>query len=240
MYEPRTYRSQVKSEDLTSFRVVVSETDLLISCCRDLSKEAESRIRILRRDLEGYISAHPEFKNSLEPIAAAEGAPPIVKKMLVSAKQAGVGPMAAVAGAIAEDVGTELLKLSPEVVAENGGDIFISSKRTRRVGIYAGRSRLSGKITLELEADKTPCGICTSSGSVGHSLSFGKADAVVVISRSTLLADAAATSICNRVLDRGDIDKVIAYARTIKGIEGLLVIIEDIFGAWGDIKLVDN
>lgn len=240
MYEPRTYRNKVRSEGLTSFRVVVLETDLLISCDKDLSSEAEACIRDLRSELEAYIEKHPEFKGSLKPVAVKADSPQIIKEMAASAEMARVGPMAAVAGAVAEAVGKHLLKFSPEVIVENGGDIFISTKKDRTIGIYAGKSKLSGKVTLAIEAGDTPCGICTSSATVGHSLSFGKADAVVVLSRSAALADAAATSICNKVADKKSIDKAINSGRAIKGVEGVLIIIDDALGAWGSIKMVDN
>jgi len=240
MYEPRIYRNKVRSEGLTSFRVVILETDLFISCDRDLSSEAESYIRVLRNELESYIEKHPKFKGSLKPVAVEADSGQIIKEMAASAKMAGVGPMAAVAGAVAEAVGKHLLKFSPEVIVENGGDIFISTKKDRTIGIYAGKSKLSGKVTLVIEAGDTPCGICTSSATVGHSLSFGKADAVVVLSRSTALADAAATSICNKAAGKDSIDKAINSGRAIKGVEGVLIIIDDALGAWGSIKMVDN
>ena len=238
-YQPRTYRRYTKSEDLVSFKVTLSETDLLISCDKDLSREAEDYTKRLREDLESYIRRHPAFKDSLRPVAADKNGPAIIRDMARSAKGAGVGPMAAVAGAVAEAVGRELLRSSSQVIVENGGDIFISSKRTRIVGIYAGKSRLSERIALEVAAEQTPCGVCTSSGTVGHSLSFGKADAVVVSSKSTSLADAAATSICNRVQTKDDIDSAISYGKKITGIGGILIITGDTFGAWGEIKLVD-
>lgn len=239
MYQPRTYRRYTKSKDLVSFKVIISETDLFISCDNDLSREAESSAIGLRADLEDYITRHPEFKSSLRPIAVDKDAPSIVKDMAQSARKAGVGPMAAVAGAIAEGVGRKLLRFCTQVIVENGGDIFISSKSPRLVGIYAGKSEFSRRIALEVAAEDTPCGVCTSSGSVGHSLSFGKADAVAVLSSSASLADAAATSICNKLQSRDDIDPAINYGRRIKGIKGIIIIMGEALGAWGRIKLVD-
>ncbi len=119
--------------------------------------------------------------------------------MAAAAQTAGVGPMAAVAGAIAECVGRELLEFSPEVIVENGGDIFLKVSHRRTVGIFAGDSPLTGRIGIQIEARDTPLGVCTSSGTVGHSLSFGRADAVVVLAPAAALADAAATAIGNRV-----------------------------------------
>lgn len=239
IYEPRTYRRYTRSEDLVSFRVRVSETDLFISCDRDFSREAREEVNRSREDIEAYIAKHPDFQKALTPVILEEPAPPIVKEMVESANKVGVGPMAAVAGAIAEGVGKKLLEVSPQVIVENGGDVFIASEKPRIIGIYAGDSKFSKKIGLEVEADSTPCGVCTSSGTVGHSFSFGKADAVVVLSKSASLADATATSLCNRVQAETDIEGAISYGKKIKGIEGIIVIFRDTLGVWGDIKLVD-
>jgi ApbE superfamily uncharacterized protein (UPF0280 family) len=149
----------------------------------------------------------------------------------------GVGPMAAVAGAIAEFVGKELSDYSPEVIIENGGDIYIKSRQKRVVGIYAGNSQLSGKIGLEIKGEDTPIGVCTSSGTVGHSLSFGKADAATVLADSATLADAAATALGNMVKTPDDITRAIDFAQYIEGLQGVLVLIGDQIGMWGKIKI---
>ncbi|MDD5037840.1 MAG: UPF0280 family protein, partial [Dehalococcoidales bacterium] len=205
MYEPRTYRHWVKGKDLVSFNVVVKETDLSVRASKNLKSKTLKLVQKYRGALARYIERHPSFLTSLEPLPGDEDAPLIVKSMLESAIKTGVGPMAAVAGAIAEFVGTELLAFSPEVIIENGGDIYLKSLKKRKVGIYAGKSPLSGNIILEIEAKETPLGICTSSGTVGHSLSFGKADAVVVLAKSATLADAAATAIGNLIKQPEDI-----------------------------------
>jgi len=148
-----------------------------------------------------------------------------------------VGPMAAVAGAIAEAVGSELAALSQEVIVENGGDIYLKSLKQRLIGIYAGKSPLTGRVGLEIEGEDTPLGICTSSGTVGHSLSYGQADAVIVLSPSTVLADAAATAIGNRILKSEDIPGGIEFARSIGGLKGIVIILGEQVGVWGKVKL---
>ncbi len=237
MYEPRAYRHWVKDKDLVSFNVVVKETDLYIRASSNLEPEDLKLVMKYRNLLERYIEQHPSFLTSLEPIAVADNAPAIVSEMAEAARKAGVGPMAAVAGAIAELVGRELLALSPEVIIENGGDIYIKSLKERRIGIYAGQSPLSGKIALEIKAEETPMGICTSSGTVGHSLSFGKADAAIVLSRSATLADAAATAIGNIIIQPGDIPLGIELARSIDGVSGVIIIKDDKMGLWGEVKI---
>jgi len=193
-----------------------------------------------RDKLEGYIEQHPNFLTSLEPFPVDENAPYIVKAMAEAAARVGVGPMASVAGAIAEFVGNELLAFSPEVIVENGGDIYLKSLEKRIVGIYAGKSSLSGKIGLEINGEDTPLGICTSSGTVGHSLSCGKADAVIVLAKSATLADAAATAIGNLIKQSADIPNGIDFAKGIEGLRGLLIIKDDNMGVWGEVKICET
>jgi hypothetical protein len=190
-----------------------------------------------RIQLEGYINNNPDFLSSLEPLPIPAHAPRIVKRMAEAAQAASVGPMAAVAGAIAEAVGEELLEFSPEVIVENGGDIYLKVSNDTVVGIYAGGSPLTGKIGLKIGANDTPLGICTSSGTVGHSLSFGKADAVVVLSASTTLADAAATAVGNMVNQAEDIERGIQHARGIEGVKGILIIVREKLGVWGSVNV---
>lgn len=237
MYEPRTYRHWVKGKDLASFNVTVKETDLYIRASKRLNSKTLKLVVKYRDALERYIERHPSFLTSLEPIAVGDDAPNIVKSMAQAARKAGVGPMASVAGAITEFIGTELLAFSPEVIVENGGDIFLKSLEKRIIGIYAGKSPLTGKIGLEIEAEETPLGICTSSGTVGHSLSYGQADAVVALSSSATLADAAATAIGNLVKQSDDIPNGIELAKDIEGLKGVLIIKDDKMGIWGEVKI---
>ena len=238
MYEERKYRSYFKGDNLVFFDVCAGETDLRIGACTNLTDIAVNAVIKYRQQIEGYIRMYPEFFKSLIPVEVYPGASLIIKKMCNAAQTAGVGPMAAVAGAVSEMVGLELLKCSEEVVVENGGDIFIKTNLTRKVGIYAGKSPLSEKLAIEILPERTPVGICTSSGTVGHSLSFGKADAAVIISKDTFLADTAATATGNLVKSMADIDRAIEFASKITGVEGVLIIAGDRMGVWGNIKLV--
>jgi ApbE superfamily uncharacterized protein (UPF0280 family) len=242
MYQERFYRNIFKGANLQFFDVCVYETDLKIGASKNLYKEALLNVMKYRKQIEDYTKLNPEFLRSLEPVKIKEEAlvkevSPIVGRMISASQKAGVGPMAAVAGAISEMVGGELLKYSEEVIIENGGDLYIKTNSIRRVGVYAGDSPLNGKIALNIYPEKTPLGICTSSGTVGHALSFGKADAAVVISKDAFLADAVATAVGNRVKSVSDIQKAMEFASKIEGIEGVLVIIGDSIGAWGDIEI---
>jgi ApbE superfamily uncharacterized protein (UPF0280 family) len=237
VHEPRTYRGRIKGKDLVSFTVQVEETDLFIRAWQNLSKEAEEAVRECRSSLKSYIADHPRFRASLKPLSVGAEAPEIVREMAGAAETAGVGPMAAVAGAIAEAVGRQLLRFSPEVIVENGGDIFLSIRSQRRVAIYAGDSPLSNELAVEINPEKTPLGVCTSSGTVGHSLSFGSADAVTVLSRSTALADAAATAIGNVIKTEKDIPAGLQIARRIPELEGVVIVKGEKMGVWGDVRL---
>ncbi|KPK19447.1 MAG: thiamine biosynthesis protein ApbE [Dehalococcoidia bacterium SG8_51_3] len=238
MYQPRTYRHWVKGDDLVDFRVAVKETDLYLRAASDLHRKAHRLVLKHREGIEKYIARHPDFLTSLEPLDVEADAPKIVRAMADAARLCGVGSMAAVAGAIAEYVGKELLEFSPEIIVENGGDIYLKSRCRRTIGVFAGGSPLTGKLGLQIEPQDTPLGICTSSGTVGHSLSFGKADAVIVLAGSATLADAAATAIGNRVSDVNDIEKGIELAQGIGQLQGVVIIKDDRLGVWGDIKLV--
>ena len=239
MYELRTYRDWVNDKELVSFSVVVKETDLHIRARRDLSAEALAATQRYRADVESYIKSHPIFLTTLKPFEVEQDAPPIVKEMANATREVGVGPMAAVAGAIAERVGKDLLPYSDEVIVENGGDIFLKTSKERFIGVYAGKSKFTRKIAFSIRPEETPLGVCTSSGTVGHSLSFGYADAVIVFSPSTSLADAAATALGNRVRIIEDIPEALEFAQSIKGLKGVAIIKGDNMGLWGQIKLAN-
>jgi len=237
MYEPRTYRHWIKDKDLISFNVAVKETDLYIRASTNLKRKALKLVLKYRNTLERYIERHPTFLTTLGIFSVEEDAPRIVKSMAESTAKVGVGPMASVAGAIAEFVGNELLDFSPEIIVENGGDIYLKSLKKRLIGIYAGKSSLTGKIGLEINEEDTPLGICTSSGTVGHSLSYGEADAVIVLSKSASLADAAATAIGNLIKQPDDISNGIEFAKGIDGLLGVIIIEDDKIGLWGEVKI---
>lgn len=225
-------------EGLVPFGVKVNETDLYILAQTPLEREAKEAAIRFRQQIEHYIKKEPLFRESLSPLPLDPRAPDIVREMLAASQKAGVGPMAGVAGAIAEFVGKALLALTPEVVVENGGDIFLQSNSERRIGIFAGRSPLNMEVGIRIPPERTPVGICTSSGTVGHSQSFGKADAVCVVSPSATLADAVATSLGNVVRGKKDIEKALEEGRTISGVDGIVIIVGDVLGAWGDYELV--
>ncbi len=238
-FRERAYRGLVAEKGLVSFQVQVKETDLFIQSQRDLRETAYQAVLRYRYQLETYIQDHPDFFHSLTPLPWDDFAPPLVKEMLRAAKAARVGPMAGVAGAMAEFVGRDLLRGSPEIIVENGGDLFIRSARDLKVAIFAGPSRLSLRVGLRISEAAEGLGICTSSGTVGPSLSFGKADAACVLSSSAALADAAATAVGNAVKTPGDLAAGLETAQKIEGVIGVVLIIGEKLGAWGKVELLE-
>ena len=238
-----TYRSLINTSDLEKFELLVKETNLLILfkqnslTYNELKNVARNSLSDCRRQVENYLLHHPSFQKSYAPVKVKKNDSSIIGKMVKASSLVDVGPMAAGAGAIAEFVGKKLLKFCKEVIVENGGDIFLNIQKRRMVGIYAGDSPFTGGLVMEIDPEETPLGICTSSGTVGHSLSFGHADAVIVLSTSAALADAAATATGNLIKEAADIPRGIEFARGIVGLTGLVIIKGDKMGAWGQIKL---
>ena len=233
MPAPRTYRARVDSGRLQAFELTVKETDLHVQARGDLRALTRETVLEQRGYLEGYIRRHPAFAATLTPWPLDEPAPNIVRDMIAAGRAAGVGPMAAVAGAVAERVGRRLLAHSDEVIVENGGDIFLRTTEPATIAVFAGDSPLSLRIGIRTGGGKDPIGVCTSSGTVGHSLSFGRADAVCVTSRSAALADAAATAVGNRVGSPRDIPAGIEFAKRIAGVLGVVIVVAEKMGVWG-------
>ena len=234
----RTYRQRVKAADLVSFRVAIKETDLWVMADRGLERETRDLVFECRQKLEDYIRSNETFLTTLQPYPEDPYAPDVIRTMIDMTRPAGVGPMASVAGAIAQFVGERLLRTAEQVIVENGGDIYLKTERPVTVLVYAGESKFSEKIGLKIPTRQMPVGICSSSATIGHSLSMGSADLVCTISQSAALADGVSTALCNRLKNKKDLDKIPRWAGQIEGIIGGLAIIEDSMLPWGDIELV--
>lgn len=199
---------------------------------------AKRSIRVQRAHLEDFISDDPFFQITLEPYELAENdaqdAPQIVRRMISASTVFGIGPMSAVAGAIA---GFAVQAMMDEgatyAVVDNGGDICILNDQPIVVGIYAGSSPIRD-LAFEIAARRVPLGICTSSGSVGPSISFGFADAAVAISEDVALADAAATALGNAVTATGHLQECFS-AIDRPGIDGALAIRGEEMALWKDL-----
>jgi len=237
-YTSRFYRSWQKPSGLRSFRVRHGETDLQIFAEKHLDTLASDLVLKYRSQLEQTIKDFSPFLTSLKPVFFKSEFE-IVNAMIQKSSLAGVGPMAGVAGAIAEFVGRGLTSYSREIIIENGGDIFMKTKRNRTLLVYAGEdSPFRDKIKIRLNGNGRELGVCTSSKKVGHSKSFGNSDAVVVIADSALTADVFATAVGNLVKTEENITLALDFLKGQADVRGGLIIIGDKIGAWGEIELV--
>jgi ApbE superfamily uncharacterized protein (UPF0280 family) len=223
----RFYRGIVNPEDLKPFNVTIKQSDLQILATKNLRPKARRALEKARKDIERYIKDNQVFLSSLEPVDVPDDAPEIVKTMAAAGHAAGVGPMASVAGAIAEYVGRALLEESPDVIVENGGDIFLQSSTPRTIAIYAGRSSISMRFGVKIESCQRGLGVCTSSATIGHSLSLGKADAAIITADDTAFADAVATATCNRVTLPSTMEPALEFATAIPGVRGAIIVLGD-------------
>jgi len=239
-YQRRFYRDWINAKGLYLTRLAEKETDLQILTDKPADKDfLKKRIHLYRRHIEDYINKDRRFLTALKPVEVELNAAPIVREMAQAAKKAGVGPMACVAGAIAEFLGRDLLKKSyREVIIENGGDLFLKIRKIRQVRIYTGKKKSHQGLCLKIRPKDTPLGICTSSGTIGYSLSFGKADAAIIFSKNASLADAVATATANRVKTIKDLKEAAGFAKSIKGISGAIIIMQRKFICWGKVEFV--
>ena len=221
-------------------RILIEETNILLTSDIEPSYVV-GFITHQREELKRFIRMNKEFQTSLEPLKVVSS-PEIVKMMSIAAQVADVGPMAAVAGTISQLTLNFLLKQGAKyVIVENGGDIALKTNKDVIMGLYAGESSLSGKIGFKIKHGKTPMGICTSSGTVGHSISFGKADSVTVFSESSSVADALATSIANHATGDSEVDMVencLAKAEEVKEhFRGVLIVVGESAGTVGKYRI---
>ncbi|MBR0271164.1 MAG: UPF0280 family protein [Methanobrevibacter sp.] len=201
----------------------------------------------IRSDLKRYIVKNPDFKISLEPIKTADDdLPLIIKRMCESSLCADVGPMATVAGTISELCLNYLIENGTVYsIVENGGDIAMINDRKVLCGIYSNNEILKNEIAFRIKARKKPLGICTSSGKIGHSISFGEAESVTVISKSPSVADGLATRIANDVYGKSSQDRVSNGLETAENyrqyFDGVLIISADNVGTVGRLpKIVET
>jgi ApbE superfamily uncharacterized protein (UPF0280 family) len=218
--------------------VQLETTDLYVLADRDLSTAALAAVRRARTTLEAHIAARPEFATALAPLEPPAGPlPELARTMYAAGQAAGVGPMAAVAGAVAEVVGRVLRRDSREVLVENGGDLYLDvAEEEVVVGLFAGPSPFSGRLGLRVRAGDTPRAICTSSASVGPSLSFGTADAAVAVGLPAAVTDAVATALGNRIQGPADLEAATRWAVTVPGIRGAAVVLGNQLAAAGEIE----
>jgi uncharacterized protein len=244
-YEPRIYRNGMGKDRWKSFRVVHLETDLWIAVNPDaympaMESRALARVKYYRSRLDDHIAANPAFLTSLSPLPPPIPPPlPLEKEMYKATERSGTGPMSAVAGAMAEFVCNDLCEEFniSEIVIENGGDIFMKVASPAVISVYAGTSPLSEKIGIEITPDLSPLSVCCSSGTVGHSLSFGTADACMIACKSGAQADAYATAFCNEIKTIDDVNRVAELALEKEDVLSVIIIKNDKVAVGGKIEI---
>lgn len=230
-------------EEMVRFTVRHRETDLWIAVDRGnaarMAKTAQTFVTALRRSLDSYLAVDPDYRRALIPYMPRPEAPLLLHEMAAAAATAGIGPMSAVAGAFARETGRMLRREFDigEVVVENGGDIYADVQRPLDVALFAGASPLSERIGLHIPPTGHALGICTSSATVGPSLSFGKADAVMIVCRDVLEADSQATAFANRIHTTSDLQPVVETACRCPDILGAIAVKEDRMAIGGAFEL---
>ncbi len=244
MYQQRTYRDRMISDRFRFFTVQYMETDLWIGVDKEsyavtMPEVIYKQVIQIRQEFNDYYRIDPGFFTSLKPVIPAKAVNNYIFRMCKASSQTGVGPMAGVAGLFAEEIGKQLLEKFSirELVIENGGDCFISVREPLIVHIFAGESPLSEKVGIIIQKSGSSLGICTSSGRIGHSKSFGKADAVMVVSPDTVLADQYATAICNQIQSRDDIEKELNVVEQNDELHAVAIVMGDKIGYRGDFEM---
>ncbi len=251
MYQSRTYRKEMGLSRFTSVTFAVGESDLWIGYTphtadgKALAAEGARLLRRLRNEILTY--PDPSFLRSFVPLqrrgtdkgADTDTISPFLAGMLHASELSSTGPMASVAGAIAQAIGSSLKKRFSleEIVVENGGDLYIDVLKPLPVTLYAGKNSLSGKVSIVVEPEHCPLGVCTSSAKVGHSHSFGAADAVMVACSDAALADAYATAFCNIVRDESDVQRVTQMMNEKEEILSALVLLDTKLALCGQLEV---
>ncbi len=230
----RIYRNYAKDNEY-KFNVTIKESDLYFISDKNIKKQAYLELIKLRKIIEKHIKERPTFYTSLKPLNLPDyDIHEMIKEMYLAAQKADVGPFASIAGVIAEFIGKKLLKFCNEIIVENGGDIYINTKKDRIIRIYCEKIKNLGiKISKEIQ----PISICSSSSKIGHSISFGSADLVVVISKKGAIADAFATSICNKIKNLNDLQKTINNVNE-DNIQGIIAICNKKIAIKGKINFI--
>ncbi len=243
-YKERSYRSRFSGDERRWFCVKFLESDLWIgvdsgSYSASMEPDTYAMLVDLRRTMDAYLLMDPAFKSALTPYDAGLEAPDILKEMSRVSHKTGIGPMSAVAGAVALRV-ADFIKSKfgvNEVIVENGGDIYAEASSDMDISVFAGQSPLSERVGLHIPATAFPLGICTSSGTVGPSLSLGRADAMMIICKDALLADSYATAFANCIQTINDLQPIIERIQKIPDILGALAVKDDRLALCGQYEL---
>jgi ApbE superfamily uncharacterized protein (UPF0280 family) len=218
-----------------TYRTFIHKNAAYRICCEEYDAVVAEIVR-QRRILEDYITLYPDFGRSFKSIELHDDAPLIAQFMARAARLVGVGPMAAVAGAMAQYAVEAGLKAGArEAIVDNGGDIYLRVARRVIIGLDSGGAELADKLAFSLKADDTPISICSSSGRMGHSTSLGQCDLATVVSKNAALADAAATRAANLVTTTQDVDSALEQIVAVKGVDGVIIVKDTRVGLAGQL-----
>ena len=241
------YRNEVSRENHSPFEVNYKFSNLWISVdtisfSQDmLSYSLEELMRIIN-SIEKYIESFPIFKDTLQAYEVSDpsGCEEVIVEMTKASYMADVGPMASVAGAVAQALGRKLKTEFSinDIIVENGGDVYIDTTEDVRISVLTNNTVLPERIKLNLQKSHMPLGVCSSSGIFGHSFSKGKADVVVAISHNAAISDAFATAICNQICSASDIEHVLYKFQENESLLGVMAICEKTLGMIGQINLL--
>ncbi|HET6498601.1 MAG TPA: hypothetical protein VFH17_06085, partial [Coriobacteriia bacterium] len=202
----------------------------------DLADRAGDLLAHALWEIESFVRTHPYFDTALNRVEVPAEASEIVRRMAEAGQVARVGPMAAAAGAVAEYVARGLAELSPDVVVENAGALYLMGREERTVRVWAGRGATSG-VGIRIPAGMQPVAVCASRGEVSAAPLDGPG-AVIALARNGALADAVATALAHRVSEAEDVERAIEAARGTHGIFGVIAVVQGRLGAWGNVRLV--
>lgn len=231
MYIEKSYRYNYGGRH--RLEVIYKSADVF--CVSDVALNKDHAVSLVKkyyRQIEEYIAADPVFQSSLSPVMIKKNAPPIIQAMAEVSKLSAIGPFSAVAGAVAQFVGMDLLDGCSELILENGGDLFLKINEPKKVGLYAGEGSLLNNFSITLEPCKKPFGLAASSGTLGHSLSLGNADLVVISADDSIIADTFATAVCNQIKTKKDALAVINRYKDEPTIQGIGIYIEEELCVW--------
>jgi len=219
-------------------KLEIEETAATIAADRDFVGEAVNAIKAARGEIERQIRRDRFFLTTLEPYEPTRDCPRIIRRMCDASEAAGVGPMATVAGAIAQEAVEAMVSQGcTHCWVDNGGDIALRLDRPATLEVFSDPSSKNA-YAMVLEPTDDITGICTSSGRLGHSISFGDSDVALAIADDAVLADALATAIGNQVTNAASLELCFDKFRRVRGFRAGLAMIDGAVATCGKIPQI--
>jgi len=232
------YRVNVAKKAEFAWKISYKYSDLFISCDRDIYSFIHDKLIDFYNILEQEIKENPDFEKSLIPLKNYSCNNWILSEMYKTSETFNVGPMAAVAGSLCEYISREIQDRVRYLVIENGGDVYIKSTRDAVISVFLKNNYFGKGLNIKIEKKLLPCGIASSSGTFGHSLSLGNSDIAMVLAKNAIIADAAATAFANKIKNKDDLEKAVNSMKDKEGILGLLAIKDEKIAIYGQMALI--